>query len=207
MENILPGVSAMANVHPLFVHYPTALLSVFLLLEVLGALFKSEACTRAASWFLLFGTLGAIVAVAAGFRAAATVPHAHQVHDIMENHEHLGVAVLAMALLLSFWRLFARRSLLSGKVRLVYIIIAFVMFVTMTLGADFGGLMVYKYGVGVQAVKIEPGHLHGSQETAHAPAPAAPGEDLHSTGNVHDHGGADHSGADHGGAEHTHPAP
>ncbi len=185
MESILPGVSSMANIHPLFVHYPIAFLSVFFLVELIGTVFKREGLRRAASWFLFLGTLGAIAAVAAGLRAAATVEHAEEVHAILNAHARLGIAVLSLALVLSFWRVFGKRGLLlSGKARLVYLFAAFVMVVAMTFGADLGGLMVYRYGVGVKAVKVPKGHEHGPAGAREA----LPGEDLHSRDNVHDHG-------------------
>ena len=193
MIELLPGISAMENIHPLFVHFPIAFLSVFFAIELLSALIGLERIRRAASWFLYFGTLGAIAAVGAGFRAAATVPHAHEVHSIMENHEHLGIAVLAIALLLSFWRLFAGKSLASITLRVIYLFLALVMVGAMTVGADLGGLMVYKYGVGVRAVVVDPGHLHGGEEAA-----VAPGDDLSNKSNVHDHDAPVHHDASEG---------
>jgi len=187
MLEFLPGISAMRNIHPLFVHFPIAFLSVFFVIELISTVLGIERTRRIASWFLYFGTLGAIVAVAAGFRAAATVPHPHAVHDIMENHEHLMVTVLAISLLLSFWRIFAGRSLSSITLRIIYLILAFVMVAAMTLGADYGGLMVYKYGVGVRAVEVEPGHAHTGEEVL-----PAPGTDFSTEQNVHQHGGPVH---------------
>ncbi len=190
MENLFPGIASMQNFHPLFVHYPIALLSVFVLVEFLGVVFKCETCLKAGSWFLYFGTLAAIAAVAAGYYAASTVPHPESVHDIMEDHEHIMVAVLIMSLVLSFWRLFARRTLSSAKTHLVYLFVAFVMFVTMSFGADYGGLMVYKYGVGGTAVKQPTGHLHGAVE-APAPVPGEAHPDMGSTQEpTHDQNGA-----------------
>ncbi|MDP2690448.1 MAG: DUF2231 domain-containing protein [Deltaproteobacteria bacterium] len=187
MESILPGVSSMANIHPLFVHYPIAFLSVFFLVDLIGTVFKREPFHRAASWFLFFGTLGAIGAVAAGLQAAATVEHAEEVHAILKTHARLGIAVLSLALVLSFWRVFGKRGLLlSGRLRLVHLFMAFVMVVAMTFGADLGGLMVYRHGVGGKAVKVSGGHEHGASGAGGHKA--LPGEDLHSRDNVHDHG-------------------
>ena len=187
MIEFLPGISAMENIHPLFVHFPIAFLTAFFAIELLSALIGLERIRKVASWFLYFGTLGAIAAVSAGFRAAATVPHALEVHSIMENHKHLGLAVLSLALLLSFWRLFAGKSLSSITLRVVYLFLAFVMVAAMTVGADLGGLMVYKHGVGVRAVVVEPGHSHTGNE-----GEAGPGADFSHEQNVHDHGGPVH---------------
>lgn len=189
MFEFLPGISAMANIHPLFVHFPIAFLTAFFAIELFATIIGLERIRRLASWFLYFGTLGAIAAVGAGFRAAATVAHAEEVHPIMENHEHLMVTVLALALLLSFWRIFAGKSLSSVTLRVIYLILAFVMVGAMTVGADLGGLMVYKYGVGVKAVVVEPGHGHAGDKHE---MPVDPGADPTQGSNVHEHGGPVH---------------
>lgn len=188
MLEFLPGINAMANIHPLFVHFPIAFLTAFFVVELFATIIGLERIRRLASWFLYFGTLGAIAAVGAGFRAAATVAHAQEVHPIMENHEHLMVGVLALALLLSFWRIFAGGSLSSVTLRVIYLILALVMLGAMTVGADLGGLMVYKYGVGVKAVVVESGHMHNGEEHK----TLAPGEEPTQGSNVHEHGGPVH---------------
>src|SRR3989304_3496716 len=97
LGEFLPGIRAMENIHPLFVHFPIAFLTVFLIAELLGTLTGLERLRKAASYLLYLGTLGAVVAAGAGFRAAATVPHAQEVHSIMERHGYLGIAVLSLA--------------------------------------------------------------------------------------------------------------
>ncbi len=152
--SVLPGMGAMDNIHPLFVHYPIALFTAFFIAEFLGVVFKKEHFRCAASFTLYLGTIAALFTVLAGYYAAATVEHSEAVHAIMENHEGFGVTVLIIAVLLSLWRLFVRRRF-SPKAQIVHLVMAFVLAVIVALGADLGGLMVYKYGVGGQAVRIE----------------------------------------------------
>mgnify|MGYP001433306173 CR=1 FL=1 len=52
----------IANIHPIIVHFPIALLSGFLIAEILGLLSGSKDLRTAAKWMLYFGTLGALVA-------------------------------------------------------------------------------------------------------------------------------------------------
>lgn len=180
LHEILPGVSQMANIHPLLVHFPIALLNGFFIMEILGLLLKKEELTAAATWMLYLGTLGAIGAVSAGLWAASTVPHGDEVHAIMERHEHFGLTVLALAVVLSAWRIYTRARL-STKARVVHLFFAFVTVVVMAFGADLGGLMVYKHGVGVKAVPVPLGHEHGEMHE---------GEEGHSH---EDHDGHGHS--------------
>jgi len=152
--SILPGIGAMDNIHPLFVHYPIALFTAFFVAEFFGVILKNENLRCAASFTLYLGTIASIFTVAAGYYAAATVEHSETVHAIMENHEGFGVTVLIIAAFLSVWRLYVRRKF-SPKWQFAHLALAFILSVVIALGADLGGLMVYKYGVGGQAVKIE----------------------------------------------------
>jgi uncharacterized membrane protein len=190
---IMPGLAGIQNFHPLLVHFPIALLSAFLLLDVIGTLAKKTHWRDAASWFLYFGTVAAGLTVMAGFIAADSVAHGENVHDIMELHEHIGVAVLVVAILLSIWRI-AGGSLIQGAANGLFLTLTTLLCGLMALGADLGGLMVYKYGVSVEAVKQpEDGHVHTLQNA----------EDEHGQQNLeHDHAAA-HEHAE-GGHVHDH---
>ncbi len=151
---VFPGIAAMDNIHPLLVHYPIALFTSFLLAEFLGVVLRSERMRTAASFMLYFGNIMAVFTVAAGYYAAATVEHPDAVHAILERHEGLGVTVLIIATVLSLWRLYFRKRF-SHKMQWAHLGLGFILCVVMVFGADLGGLMVYKYGVGGQAVKTE----------------------------------------------------
>jgi uncharacterized membrane protein len=150
---LLPGISAMTNLHPLFVHFPIALLSLFLLLELAGSIAGRPDWRKIADWFLYSGTLFAGFTVVAGFIAAATVAHGEEVHEIMELHEHLGVSVFLLASTLSVWRFFARYCL-QGIANYFYLAMSVLLLLLLVFAADLGGLMVYKHGVAVAAVPV-----------------------------------------------------
>lgn len=161
---LFPGVAAMHNVHPMFVHFPIAFLLAFFLLDTCASITNRERWRYVAGWLLYLGAASAIVAVALGLHAAATVPHGENVHEIMERHEHFGLAVLTLALLLSVWRWLGKRSL-HGAANILYLSMAAIMIVCLSLGADLGGLMVYHYGINVG---IEPPPESISSEVNHA---------------------------------------
>lgn len=156
-----PGLREMVNVHPLLVHFPIAFLSVFFLFDVLASLFRSRQLKTLAGWLLGLGTLGALIAAGAGLQAALTVTHPPQVHEILESHRYFGLNVAALAVILLVWRLL-NRGRFSWLGRGIYLLLALFMLLNLARGADLGGLMVYKYGVAVQAVRVETsGHHHG----------------------------------------------
>jgi uncharacterized membrane protein len=150
-SDLFPGLSQMANIHPILVHFPIGLLFSFWMVEGLAVVTAREGLRHTASGMLYLGTLGAIAAVFAGFEAAATVEHDDVVHEIMERHEILGLSVLGMAVLLSLWRLL-RRARFSRFGQMLHLVLGLAMIVTMAFGTDLGGLMVYHHGVGVRAL-------------------------------------------------------
>lgn len=166
---LMPGIANMDNIHPLLVHFPIALLSSFFVLDLLGSVLKKPHWRSAASFFLYLGAIAAALTVIAGFSAADSVAHGQNVHDIMENHEHFGVSVLSLALILSLWRL-KSRDLIHGGANVFFQILSALLVVIMILGADLGGLMVYHYGVAVDAAPVsESGHEHDhSHEHEHS---------------------------------------
>lgn len=148
---LMPGLAEMPNIHPLLVHFPIAFLTAFLALDFFGSLFKQIPWRNVAGWLLYLGTVSALLTVAAGFQAAATVPHGDAVHVIMEQHKNHGLFVLGIAVFLSLWRIAAGgvvKSLANG----FYLLLSAVMVIIMVLGADLGGLMVYQHGIGVTTV-------------------------------------------------------
>ncbi len=186
--SILPGVGAMDNIHPLFVHYPIALFTAFFIAELFGLLFKKEHFRAAASFTLYLGNVAALMTVLAGFYAASTVEHSEAVHAIMERHEGFGVTVLILATLLSLWRLYVRRRFSSGA-QLLHLAAAFILVVIIALGADLGGLMVYKYGVGGEAVRIERARIAERGGHIMEEALNEEGNSTHHHSHHHHHGG------------------
>jgi uncharacterized membrane protein len=170
LSALLPGIAAMSNIHPLLVHFPIAFLTGFFVLECLAVLAKKDAWREIASYLLYLGSFSAVFTVIAGFIAANTVAHGGNVHAIMENHEHIGLGILGLSLLLSAWR--AAAGVQKGGANVFFLLMAAVLSLLILLGADLGGLMVYKYGVAVEAVPVPEGgfsHEHGHEDgSAHA---------------------------------------
>lgn len=150
--SLLPGVAAMENIHPLLVHFPIALLTLFFLIDFTASVAKKPEWRQAASWFLYPGAIFAGLTMTAGLIAAASVMHGDDVHEIMETHKHFGISIFTLATLLSIWRLTAM-SALQGALNVVYLSFAGLLCVLLVFGADLGGLMVYKHGVAVEAAR------------------------------------------------------
>ena len=154
-SGLFTGLSELANIHPLLVHFPIAFLSLFVVIDLLGTAMYKLIWRQFASGLLYLGTFFAGLTVWAGFIAADTVPHGHNVHEIMERHEQLGLSILALSAALSAWKL--RRTVEGWG---LYNALTVILLGVILFGADLCGLMVYKYGVAVQAVSVSSEEAH-----------------------------------------------
>lgn len=152
-SSLIPGIAAMANIHPLLVHFPIAFLTGFVVLDLVATLAKKPQWREFAGGLLYIGTVMAVFTVIAGFVAANSVAHGENAHAIMERHEGFGVTVLGLAAVLSGWRWKAGGQI-QGEINILYLILSALLGLCLVLGADLGGLMVYKYGVAVEAVPV-----------------------------------------------------
>ena len=125
---------------------------MFFIVDVVASMAKKEQWRELAGGLLYLGTIAAAMAVAAGFLAGSTVEHGDNVHLILERHESFGVSILCLSLILSIWRFFSDR--MTGVANVLFLLFAALLNVFIMLGADLGGVMVYKYGVAVEAVEV-----------------------------------------------------
>jgi len=175
----LSGLKEVMNVHPLFVHFPIALLLSSTAFYFLGTIFKKGDLIAAAKWALYFGTLSAAVTVWTGLQAANTIPHGGAVHEIMMVHQYFGFVVLGLSLMLSAWLFFSKANIPS-KGKPLFLLALLVLAVVLTQGADLGGRMVFLHGVGVGRKSML------QEEKAHA----------------HEHAGEEHEDHEHAGHSH-----
>lgn len=149
MGELFPGLNAMQNNHPMFVHYPLVLLPLALVFQAWGYVSRREDVERVARWLLYIGAVAALAAAGTGLLAEETVEHAGGAHEVMELHESLmlttaGLAV-GLAVLAAIFRKKSRRL-----IQLVLLVGLLATNVVLTIGADRGGQLVYEFGVGVK---------------------------------------------------------
>lgn len=154
METVFPGIRAMENLHPVFVHFPIGLLLGALVVQVLAVVPKlrdrREEWQRVALWLLWLGTLGALAAAGTGLLAAENVQVPDPAIAVVELHQYLMLTVTGLAVALSLLALVRRRRLTRG-VQLLLLGGLLVLGGVLAVGADRGGQLVYQYGVSVKA--------------------------------------------------------
>lgn len=148
---VLPGIANLENLHPLFVHFPIAFLLGFVCIEFAACIRHKQQWRELASGLLYLGSISALFTVVAGLFAEESVDHGGNVHAVMEYHELFGFIILGLSVFLSIWRLLAKAQI-KAEANILYLILSMFLAICVILGADLGGLMVYKHGVAVEAV-------------------------------------------------------
>ena len=145
---MLPGMKALLNDHPLFVHFPIALWCGALFCEAVSAWRRSDEWHRTAVKVLYLGTIAGIVAAFTGWMAQKSVVPDREVQDVLEDHELLMLITTSVGVALCMFAFFMRQQF-SANARRVFLVGLVVLCVLLVFGADRGGLLVFHYGQSV----------------------------------------------------------
>jgi len=150
LENLLPGVRHLQNIHPLVVHFPIAFLVGAALFYFLSGIFRTRTFETTAFLLLIIGTLAAGAGVGTGLYGEEGVMVSHSVREhLLEFHETLMLLTLSLSVILSIWALIARPF--PKKRRWMFLVLLLVLLGILTVGADYGARMVYDYNAGGNA--------------------------------------------------------
>jgi uncharacterized membrane protein len=164
MPEIIP------NLHPVFVHFTVALLSIsvglFLVLALLQGRLPESLHTQwhtVARWNLWLGAAITLITGIAGLYAYNTVAHDTPSHAAMTDHRNWAVATIILFTGLAAWSIARTRATKPhGRLFVVVLVIAGVVLLST---AWRGGEVVYRYGVGVMSLPKAEGeghdHSHG----------------------------------------------
>jgi uncharacterized membrane protein len=161
MPKRLRGGIKMQNIHPLFVHFPIALLSIGLLCDILGSTLKKDSLHNSGWWCQVFGTVAIIVTITTGLLAERTVGHSDASHNIMETHKLFELIAVGFFAVLFIWRSICKTLLPQTlPLLIVYFITGAFAVGIMFYGAHLGGRLVYEFGIGGSVVPHSEGAGH-----------------------------------------------
>ncbi len=147
MPSFLPGAQHLQNIHPIVVHFPIAFLLGAAFFYFFGGIFRKEAWIVTGFWMLVAGFLTLLAAGATGLYAESGVMVSRSVREhLLERHERFMIVTAVLCAVLIVWAIIARP--LPKKGLLGFAALFLLMLLTLTLGADFGGRMVYEYNAG-----------------------------------------------------------
>lgn len=144
---MLTGAQHLQNIHPLVIHFPVAFLMGATLFYFVAWVFKKDDFAKAGFWVLLLGALSLAVAVGTGLYAEQGVMVALDVRQkLLLPHKQFMIATAALSAIVTSWALIQRPFPKKG--RLLFLVLLLAMVAVMTIGADFGGRLVYDYNAG-----------------------------------------------------------
>lgn len=141
------------ELHPVFVHFPIAMIVICLLLDWGRWIFDRDRLLGAGFWggstpLLVIALLGAIGAVTTGLIAEPGDDATPIVKQLVETHQTLAFITSGLLALLVFWRL-GLRGRFPQRLQFLYLVLLLVLATVVGYGAYFGGQMVFTHGVGV----------------------------------------------------------
>jgi len=160
----------LAELHPKVVHFPVALLLVYALLELIGAVFKKSTFTNAAFIVLIIGFIGTIAAMVTGEQAAHLAEEWDEIgllndaimpYGAIDKHEDWASITLWYFLFVVILRsLFVINFVVKKKYENYFNSVRYGFAVLSLVGCFFiyetgerGGELVYKHGIGTELIK------------------------------------------------------
>jgi uncharacterized membrane protein len=142
----------LAQFHPKVIHFPIAFLLVYLLLELIGAIFKKDFFSKTAHLFLLFGVLGALAAVLTGNQAENAFEGWNKTTKaIFEIHEtYANITLWFFTALLVIRTFIVVKKKFNDQSRYIICILAIIGAYFIFQTGEHGGRMVFQHGVGTQ---------------------------------------------------------
>ena len=135
-------------IHPVLVHFGVAFVAAGTLLESYGLFFDKEEARRFGATLWGAGTVLLVAVIASGYLAANTIELHVGAGETLSDHERQGWILLAVLVLLQFWKGWHRGRLPKGQqpwyALALCLAAAFVFY-----SALLGGRLVYGFGVGV----------------------------------------------------------
>ena len=138
----------MPNLHPFFVHFPIALLTVGLIADVWALLRGEDHLGKLGWWLQAAGTLGLLIAVGTGIFAgqSAIVPEGGK--GIFETHQQGALISAAVFASLALWRVGSRGNI-AGARRMLFLLLYAAGVGAVLFTGWYGGKLVFEFGVGV----------------------------------------------------------
>ncbi|MBI3252833.1 MAG: DUF2231 domain-containing protein [Candidatus Omnitrophica bacterium] len=144
------GARHLQNIHPLVIHFPIAFLNGAALFYFAAWVSKKDDFAKTGFWVLLLGALSLAAAVGTGLYAERGVMvHLSVREKILSPHKNFMIAASVLCFILTVWAVIQKPFPKKG--RTLFLVLLLAMAGVMTLGADYGGRLVYDYNAGGNA--------------------------------------------------------
>lgn len=140
------------GVHPLIIHFPIALLTLAVGLTVVDLFYSKEWISKSTAGLYIFGALGAVVSYITGRSAADSIGLNLKAEVAIGTHSDWGLYTLlyfgAFTIIYYVVKFILKQNTLT--IRALLAILALVGFFILAQTAEYGGRLVFEYGLGVK---------------------------------------------------------
>ncbi|CUT04408.1 DUF2231 domain-containing protein [Candidatus Chrysopegis kryptomonas] len=137
-------------VHPMLVHFPIALFTTFILLEILWMIFKKEWIKNSSLLTLFLGLLFVVPTIISGEASAENFEKVSQLEELIESHETFAkLTGITFLIVLIVKVILAKTGKLNTKTNLIAFLISLIGLYFLIQTGLKGGELVYKHGVGI----------------------------------------------------------
>lgn len=149
----------LADLHPIVVHFPIAILTLYVLIEIFGISMNKEFLMKMAHLLLFIGIVTAIGAVLTGNQAAEVAETVNKSdlllpNEIIEDHEtYASITLWLFAGLLVLRTYLVLKKKFIGILRYIFIPLTIIGLYFIYETGNYGGKLVFDYGVGTELFK------------------------------------------------------
>ncbi|MFQ6608545.1 MAG: DUF2231 domain-containing protein [Fidelibacterota bacterium] len=135
----------ITSLHPLFIHFPIALLSTSVLFDILGVLFRNKSLHYAGWWCLLVGVISSLAAIATGFIADSIYGHMANPIPLFQTHGVVQLLASFMFIGLLIWRIKEKTELPVKPILFFYLGLSGVAVMILFYGAHLGAHLAGRF--------------------------------------------------------------
>ena len=146
----------LAELHPQTIHFPVAFFILYAILELLGILFENKFISKTALIILAAGVFTAVFAVLTGNQAEEVAENLITAgktfpREILDKHESLATITLWFFTGVLILKIYVTiKKLQATGIKYLFIILAITGIYLIYETSNYGGDLVYKYGIGTE---------------------------------------------------------
>ena len=142
----------LADLHPIVVHFPVALLVTYSLLEIIGIVFNKKLFNQSAYIILIIGIIGIFISVLSGNQAFEDYQHWNEASsNIFNSHQFYANITSWFFVFLALLRtILLVKKKFNGVIKYLFILFAAIGIFFIYKTAVYGSELINKFGVGTE---------------------------------------------------------